>query len=510
MKKKALSLVLGLFLAVAGLTLAGCSGNTSDAVPTIRHIDAAAAGVETNGITVRGTVESVESRNVYTTLGFLVERVYVRVGDEVTAGQTLAALDTGDLELMIAQQRLELETARTMAEIIPPQRRAELASMRRIAELAPQQQNSELAVIRQTNENAILQSRRMYEEAAANLTNDTNMHIVQAEGFLSAAESAVTAAELNLSAARRNYEVALADYRAGINPHLLGAESALNSARIHLATTESDHERFQRLYEAGGLSRNDLRQSETAVIHARNAYNDAATNIETAAEAERRGIELHRSAVEQAELALYAATSAHRDAQTMLQTTRLATQQELDMLRSNLETVQVAANIEPMEIAMNLANLEITSGLEAMEHAINLELAQLNATVEALELALQLLERQLENSMITSPINGTVTAVIATEGAVGMGLMFIVEDTTNLRVMTSFREYEITKIDTGMAVVIHADAMGAVGHEGVISRISPSANINSPIVEFEVEVAILSENTGLRIGMNTRILVDLE
>jgi multidrug resistance efflux pump len=158
-----------------------------------------------------------------------------------------------------------------------------------------------------------------------------------------------------------------------------------------------------------------------------------------------------------------------------------------------------------MEIAMNMANIEMASGLEAMQHAINLELAQLNATVEALEIALRLMERQLENATLTAPISGTVTAVFVTEGTMGMGLMFIVEDTENLRIMTAFREYEIDMIQAGMDVVIRT--AGNAEYQGVIRRISPAANVLSHIVEFEVEVAITSENTGLRIGMNTRIEV---
>jgi len=422
------------------------------------------------------------------------------------------------LELMIAQQRLELEMMRAMAEIIPPQRQAELDSMRRMANLAPQQHRSELGVVQQANQNAIQQSRRMYEEAATNLVNNTNMHIIQAEG-------ALTAAELNLTMMQRNYEIARAEYEAGNNPHVMGAESALNnvriqmdsalnSARIHLETTASNHERFELLYAAGGLSRNDLRQSENALIHAQNSYNDARISLENAySDAQTNlgnAMEAERRALEHAELALNAAISTFRDAQTMLQTTRLATHQELDMLRSNLETVQIAANIEPMEIAINLAGIEMTSSLEAMEHAINLELLQLNANVELLEIAVQLMERQLEDSIITSPISGTVTAVIATEGSIGAGLLFIIEDTENLRIRTSFREYEINKIDTGMEVIIRAEATGAAEHEGVIKRISPSAIAHSPIVEFEVEVDILSQDTGLRIGMNARISVDLD
>jgi multidrug resistance efflux pump len=277
----------------------------------------------------------------------------------------------------------------------------------------------------------------------------------------------------------------------------------LNSARLQFETMEADHARFTLLYEAGGMSRNDLRQSETALTHAQNAYNDAITNYNNAVEMEGR-------ALEQLELALYAAISAHSDAVVMLETTRLAANQEIDMLRSNLTTAQIAANMEPMEIAVNMATMEITSNLTAMENAIQLELTQLNAAVEATEISLQLLERQLADSVITSPINGTVTNVIAREGAVGMGPLFVVNDMDNLRIITSLREYDIALIETGMEVSITADATGNAVHAGTIRRINPAADLLSPIVEFEVEIAIDSQDTGLLIGMNTRIEIDLE
>ena len=56
-----------------------------------------------NVITVRGMVESTETRNVYSTLGFMIDRVYVEVGDRVAEGQILGMLDTANLELTIAQ-----------------------------------------------------------------------------------------------------------------------------------------------------------------------------------------------------------------------------------------------------------------------------------------------------------------------------------------------------------------------------------------------------------------------
>ncbi|MCL2357570.1 MAG: biotin/lipoyl-binding protein [Defluviitaleaceae bacterium] len=474
-------------ICAAGI-LAGCSNDVEPRQAVFAEIQ---TGGEAQNLTARGVVESVERRSVYSTLGFIVERVYVEAGDEVEAGQLLAVLDTGDLELMISQQRVEIEMLRNMVEIIPPQRRAELANMRRMAALAPAQQQAELRAFRETGENAVQLSRRMFEEAYANLANNANMHVV-------GAESALTATELNLTTVRRNYEIARADYAARSNPHVTGAESALTAARLQLETLQSDRERFERLYEAGGLSRNELRQIEIALEHAQNSYGDAVTGLETAEEAERR-------ALEQLGIALAAAESAHTDATVLLETTRLAAEQELEMLRSNLSTAEISANLEPLEIAVDMASLEIRSGVEAMEHAVNLEIAQLNAQFEAAEISLQLMERQLENAQITAPISGTVTAVIAREGAIGAGPMFVVEDTENLRVMTRFREYDIAFIRPGMEALITADATGT--HVGEVRRVNPAAAFDSHIVEFEVEVAI-PENTGLLIGMNARIEID--
>jgi multidrug efflux pump subunit AcrA (membrane-fusion protein) len=342
-------------------------------------------------LTVRGVVESAESRNVYSTLGFFVERVYAEVGDTVTEGQVLAVLDIEDLELLIAQQRVELETLRQMSEIIPPQRRAELSAAR------------------QQSQNALRQSNRMLDEAYSNLQNNTNIHI-------------------------------------------LAAENALTAISLQLETLQTDHENLRVLYEAGTLPGNDLRLSETALEQTK---------------------------------------SAHSAALSTLEATRLAAQNEIEMLRDNLTNVE----------------LDTTTGIDAMEHAFNLERTELFANLERVEIALQLLERQLDDSVITSPVSGTVTAAPAREGALGAGLMFVVEDTENLRVITHLREYDINRVEAGMTVSVTSDATAGEVHEGTISRINPAAVPGSPIVAFEVEVSI-PPATGLRIGMNTRVSIE--
>ena len=234
-------------------------------------------GNSPNGITARGTVESVQRRSVYGTLGSMVERVYVETGDRVDEGCTLAVLDTADLNVQLAN-----------------------------------------------------------------------------------------------------------------------AEASLRVAEIQIATAEHNHRMLRALHGAGGIPNNDLRQ---------------------------------------AEFALQSAIAFSRQAQAQVDATRIA----------------------------------------------------------------------LERSIIRSPIDGTVTAVVAREGSAGMGLLFVVEDTDNLRVMTSFRESDLSLVETGMEVTITSDATGNAEYAGVINRIHPTATAIASVAEFEAEVLVTSEDTSLRIGTSARL-----
>lgn len=415
-------LVLGLsFAATAIFALTGCSGNQVQ--PTAVYVPAVRAE-QLSTITVRGTVESIESRNVYSTLGLNVQDINVVEGDFVTAGQVLAVLDTGDLELTISQQKATLEATR----------------------LATQ--------------NAVIETARMLNEATTNLARNTNMHILSAE-------AALNGAAIQLEIAQQNYDNAMADFVNGNDPNVLLAESLLRVARTELDSMEETYENTSRLYTAGVVTREDMRLSENALTHIRNQYNDARTNYNNAVQGQQRMLDQLRTAHQ-------AAVTSHINAQGLLTAARSGANQEIEMLRASVTTAEIAANLEPMEIAI------------------------------------ELLERQLADSIITAPISGTVTGVIAREGASGLGLLFVVEDTENLRIITSFREYDIAFLTQGMEVSIIPDAMSGVEYVGVINRINPAASPFSQIVEFEAEVLVSSQSTNLRIGMNTRIDVELE
>jgi RND family efflux transporter MFP subunit len=174
----------------------------------------------------------------------------------------------------------------------------------------------------------------------------------------------------------------------------------------------------------------------------------------------------------------------------------------LQLAQINFETAEYN-----LEIRQTLYNERVISRdeLRQTEFAYRAAVAlrqQAEAHFEAARIA-------LVRSSITSPIDGTVTAVIAKEGSIGEGLLFVVEDTDNLKITTRFREHDISRVRTGMNVAITSDALGSSIYEGVITRINPAATINAPTVEFEAEVRVTSENTSLQIGMNALLTINV-
>ncbi len=158
-----------------------------------------------------------------------------------------------------------------------------------------------------------------------------------------------------------------------------------------------------------------------------------------------------------------------------------------------------------------------TRRLVELKNAIALNTISADTTEQ--RLALEKLQQSLSDSTVRSPITGTVTAVYALEGMPGNGLLFVIEDTEQLIVKTSIREYDVAALREGMPAVIKSDATGDREFTGEVLRIAPAAEKNADgstaaknggTVEFETDVSLPAANSALRIGMNVRLNIILE
>lgn len=406
-----------------------------------------------SSISVKGTVESNHKHNVYSTLSFTVKSIPVEVGDAVTAGQTLCVLDTADVEQSIAQQR------------------------------------AEISVAKKSSENTVENNARILAEAEKNIDKGVNSQLVSARSSLKTAEanyeSQRLTAEQNVKNAQKTYDDALRELNERTNINVLTAENALLGAQTDYNIKANAYGLNQNKFRAGDIKEVELNTSETAFLTAQTKLNDSTLQLQKAEKAVRDAVDTAKTQLD----------TALQNQENTLKTTQTA----LDNARSSYSAARTAAD-QDLERSRN----SVTS-------------AQIQSSTESREIALAKLEKQLKDATITAPASGTVTAVFAKQGASGSGLLFVIEDTASLKVVTRVKEYDVGRVSPGMEVLIKADGTGDAEYLGRLSRIDPAAvksangdTASASDIEFGAEVQVTSPETALRIGLSSRLTIILE
>ncbi|MEG1800412.1 MAG: HlyD family efflux transporter periplasmic adaptor subunit, partial [Oscillospiraceae bacterium] len=129
------------------------------------------------------------------------------------------------------------------------------------------------------------------------------------------------------------------------------------------------------------------------------------------------------------------------------------------------------------------------------------------------------LNKKLTECTIKSESNGVITAINAVVGSAmgqsanaGTGPLAVIQDTDNLVISTSFKEYDIPNIKIGQKVSIKSDATGDKAISGTVSQISLTANASQNggnDVSFPAEIQVETPDSGLLVGMNAKANVIL-
>ena len=263
-------------------------------------------------------------------------------------------------------------------------------------------------------------------------------------------------------------------------------ESTYNQAKTDLATiTSSIYSQASAAQSGVASAQTGVASAEAQLDAARDARNGSTlTQLEQGIASANRSVD---SAELQEDIAKAQQDAAEQSADTAKQqqaATENSIAQQIDTLKDNLIGSQIAAQ-----------------------------------STKSQEIAIQSLQDTLADATITAPVSGVVTAVYAEEGQPGNGLLFVIEDTDALKITTNIREYDVGNIEVGMPVVIRSDATGDKEISGTVTYIAPAANktengntltADDSTVEFEAEVQVNEADSGLRIGMNTRLTVLLE
>lgn len=152
-------------------------------------------------------------------------------------------------------------------------------------------------------------------------------------------------------------------------------------------------------------------------------------------------------------------------------------------------------NLEEAKSSMDRSYNDYLLTKKKYEDADNLSNIRIQEKeVRAMELDIDKKKSDIEKTNIVSPIDGTIIEVAISElDIVGSStLMFKIEDTENLEVVTNISEYDIGNVRLGQAVKVTNDGMEKKEYKGTVAYISPNAFVekNGQGTETVVKVKI--------------------
>ena len=442
-----------------------------------------------NTIGGTGTVESGQKHYVYpTTSGYSVMEIPVEVGDTVQAGDVLCILDD--------------------------------------SALASQRESSELSLDQNVRaaEQQVKTVRDSYEAAVAAVKDGTNSTLISAQSqvtnayysYLSAVDQynqyqdSLNRASAALSTAKQSLEAA--------NGKVTAIQQAIQEKEQAEAGTDTTIPGTD-VTTPGGDVTNPGGETQSAGAGDASALTEAAmaSGSAPAASAQSNSGGYRDMTLEELQAALPAAKAEQAAAQTAVNEAQAAYNSASGQGYSLSLAVDSAYNGYVTALkSLDAAIASVETQLQSSENQLDSAKLSAQSARETRELTLEQMDESMEDLVITAPAAGTVTAVYATVGGPSTGLLFVIEDVEDLVVKTTIRSYDVGQVQEGMDVTIKSDATGDASFAGTVSFIAPASQktatgeTNTANEVFDAEVKVLSQDTGLRIGMSVRLNYVLE
>lgn len=166
------------------------------------------------------------------------------------------------------------------------------------------------------------------------------------------------------------------------------------------------------------------------------------------------------------------------------------------------------ATSEQLKINLDQIEREYNRALQLLEIGGGTQQAvdQLKAQLDA---ARSQYANIIENTVLTSPINGVVTARNYDPGDMtgNMPVLTVGQLSPVVKVMINVTENDLSKIKTGMPVTVNFDAYEGEDFSGKVSRIYPT--VDSSTRTFQTEILIANPAEKILPGMFARVSIDL-
>lgn len=418
---------------------------SSDSATT--QVYTASTGNLVSTISPTGQVEAVTSESLhYDVSGVTLVALNVVAGQEVVAGDVLAQLDTAPLQLAVDD---------ATATVLKAQEALEEA----------QRPYSDLDITQA--QLGVAQAQTALEQAQAALDELRNPDMASAEAAVVQAQYNLDSAALNLQTTQHSSSVgkAVRDLEYAVAWH----QRQLRNLQAQLAAGTTEQSKVDDESAALQELEADLAAAQASASQALSSAQDRVENAAAAlADAQQALSDLH----------------AGPDALELTQAQNKVARAEYSLAAAQEQADKVAAG--PRDKNVQLAQARYDSAVASLTEA----------------------QLRLQNATMVAPFDGTVVSVGASEGdSINSNTSIVVlADLTDLQVVASIDETEITDVEVGMQATITFDSMSGQTFAGTVLEIPLESSVVNNVVTYQVPVSLEgAENADLRSGMTANV-----
>lgn len=397
-----------------------------------------------------GQVTSATDLDLSFKVGGILQNLYVKVGDKVKAGQTLAVLDQKDQLAAVTQARGALAQAQANYEKVLSGASSE--------DIAVAQKGVEAAQVTLNNAKNSLENTRAQQEV---LVKNAYSALLNSTLAAVASNTNVSSPSLTISGTytgTQQGQYIITVYNSGNGPRF--SLSGLDTGDGAVKATGP--EALGRL----GL----FVQFSTTSVSGGDSWTIAIPNLKAANY-----------------------VTNFNAYQAALQTQKV----QVDSAQNAVDSAQIGLTQAQASLAFK----------KAPARPADIDSAQ--AQILSAQGQVQTAQASLENTILRAPASGTITAVDIKLGeqAVALKEVIVLQDVDNLHVESNVSEANIANLKVGQSVDMTLDALGPDRHfEAAVEQIDPASTVISGVVNYKVKVG-LNKNEEIKPGMTANLTV---
>jgi HlyD family secretion protein len=409
-------------------------------------------GSITETVAVTGNTSSTTNVSLAFQTGGVIASVYAGLGTHVSAGQTLASLDTSDLRAQLAQTQAAVDAAQAQLDTLTAGPRPENIAVSQTALTSAQQNLSNTySGIENTLADADAKAVDAVVDQLAPLFNNSQNANPQLTFTISDSQllNNIQSQWVLTSKELSRWQAELGSATATTPPATL--DTILQNAQVHITAVKTLlNETAQALADTTNLSPTLTATYKVDATTALTEANAAATEISTA-----------------------------------------------------IQTIAA----EKAAVAQAQAQLNLTSASSTPE-----DIAAQKAQVEQAQANVQSVESKIQQASIVSPINGTVTTQNAKVGQIvspGVPLVSII-GTNGFEVDAYVPEVDIGKVKTGNPVTMTFDAFPGENFAGSVFYVNSAETVLSGVVDYLVKISFAKPDARIKSGLTANASISTE